>query len=305
MKIAFAFAGQGSQYVTMGKDLYENNQIAKNFYDNINVGFDIKKMCFEGPKEELNLTQYAQPCIVATSLAISECLRCENIIPEYVCGLSLGEYSALTFAGVFNHNDALEIATKRGLIMANALPQGTTGMFAVMGADIDTIEKAVNQVNSGICSIANYNSPAQIVITGENQALDEAVEILKSQKAKCIKLNVSGAFHSTLLEKASVELGELLSNYQIHKPSIKVVYNVIGTESDEDIITLLKKQIKSPVRFMQGIEYMINQGVDTFVEIGPGKTLSSFIKKINSNVKILQVEDTKTLNQTMEVIKNG
>lgn len=305
MKIAFAFAGQGSQYVGMGQSLYQTNSSAQKIYDSLNADFDIKKLCFEGPKEELNNTAFAQPAILVTSLSIAESLKSHNIMPDYVCGLSLGEYSALTFAGTFQYEDAVKIVSKRGQIMANALPSGTTSMAAVMGATVETIQAALKSVTSGICSIANYNSPAQIVITGENAALDEAIELLKAKKAKCIKLNVSGAFHSPLLKNAALELDEVLSGYELSNPQIPVVYNVTGTENqDKTIKELLTAQIKSPVRFMQSVEYMIEKGVDTFIEIGPGKALSGFIKKINRSVTVLNVEDEATLNNVLEVLKN-
>lgn len=305
MKIAFAFAGQGSQYVGMGQSLYQSNPAAKNLYDSLETDFDIKKLCFEGPKEELNHTAFAQPCILVTSLAIAEALKSEGIVPEYVCGLSLGEYSALTYASVFEYDDAVKIISERGRIMAEALPAGTTGMAAVMGASPEKIEETLTQVTKGFCTIANYNSPAQIVITGETPALEEAIELLKAQKAKCIKLNVSGAFHCSLLEDASVKLSELLSDYTLSEPTIPVVYNVTGTEKarDVNIKELLVQQIKSPVRFIQSVEYMIEQGVDTFVEIGPGKALSGFIKKIDPNVTVIHVEDEATLNNALEVLK--
>lgn len=305
MKIAFAFAGQGSQYVGMGQSLYQSNPAAKNLYDSLETDFDIKKLCFEGPKEELNHTAFAQPCILVTSLAIAEALKSEGIVPEYVCGLSLGEYSALTYASVFEYDDAVKIISERGRIMAEALPAGTTGMAAVMGASPEKIEETLTQVTKGFCTIANYNSPAQIVITGETPALEEAIELLKAQKAKCIKLNVSGAFHCSLLEDASVKLSELLSDYTLSEPTIPVVYNVTGTEKarDVNIKELLVQQIKSPVRFIQSVEYMIERGVDTFVEIGPGKALSGFIKKIDPNVTVIHVEDEATLNNALEVLK--
>lgn len=305
MKIAFAFAGQGSQHIGMGLSLYNTSDAARNIYDSLNADFDIKTLCFEGPKEELNNTAYAQPCILVTSLAIAQALKAKGIVPEYVCGLSLGEYTALTFANAFDYNDAVKIVSKRGQIMADALPAGTTGMAAVMGASVETIETTIKKVTKGVCEIANYNSPAQIVITGENAALEEAMELLKAQKAKCIKLNVSGAFHSSLLEQASEKLGELLCQFKIQTPQIPVIYNVTGKENEtEDIKNLLVKQIKSPVRFIQSVEYMIDKGVDTFIEIGPGKALSGFIKKINKSVTVIHVEDEDTLNKALEVLKN-
>lgn len=305
MKTAFVFAGQGSQHVGMGLSLYQTDEAARNIFDSMNADFDLKKLCFEGPKEDLNITAYTQPCILVTSLAIAETLRSKGIHPEYLCGLSLGEYSALTFAKAFQYNDAIKIVSERGKIMAEALPAGTTGMAAVMGADATAIQEVLDRVTKGVCEIANYNSPAQIVITGENEALDEAIELLKAKKARCIKLNVSGAFHSSLLEHASLELGDLLNNYKISEPEIPVVYNVTGKENDtEKIRDLLMKQIKSPVRFIQSIEYMIDKGVNTFIEIGPGKALSAFIKKIDPSVTILNVEDEDSLNKALEVLKN-
>ncbi len=303
MSTAFVFAGQGSQKVGMGLDFYENRKESKEIYDLFETPFDLKSICFRGPEEDLNNTEFAQPCIIATSLAIAESLRVEEIIPEYVAGLSLGEYSALTYAGAFSYKDIPNIVSKRAKIMSTALPKGTTGMAAVMGADVDAIKTVLENVNSGVCEIANYNSPAQIVITGEIKALDDAIGMLKERKAKCIKLNVSGAFHSSLLNDASKQLDELLSGYEIKTPEIKVVYNVCGTTSDDDIKGLLVKQIKSSVRFMQSVEYMIENGVNTFVEIGPGKTLSGFVKKINKDVKILNVEDLESLNNTIKEIK--
>lgn len=303
MSIAFVFAGQGSQKVGMGLDFYENRKESREIYDLFEAPFDLKNICFNGPKEDLDNTEFAQPCIVAASLAMAEALKVEGIIPEYVAGLSLGEYSALTYAGAFSYKDIPHIVSKRGKLMSEALPKGTTGMAAVMGADVDTIKDALDNVKSGICEIANYNSPAQIVITGEMQALDEAIAILKEKKAKCIKLNVSGAFHSSLLEGASRQLDEILSGYEIKSPKLKVVYNVCGTTSNEDIKSLLVKQIKSSVLFIQSVEYMIENGVDTFIEIGPGKALSGFIKKINKDVKVLNVEDLDSLNKTLEEIK--
>lgn len=305
MKIGFLFAGQGSQKVGMGADLYACYDSAKEIYDNLNLDFDIKQLCFDGPAEKLNDTAYAQSCIVATSMAVANVLTDYGIRPEYVAGLSLGEYSALAYAGAMSPADACIIARQRGKIMAAALPAGTTKMVAVMAmAEADIIE-ACNAVSDiGVCSVANYNAPGQIVITGENRAVDRAVELLKEKGLRrAIPLNVSGAFHSPLLEDASHQLKAVLDSYDIKQPQLPVVYNVTGTESAAPVTDLLVQQIKSSVRFMQSVEYMICQGVDTFVEIGPGNSLAGFVRRINRDIPVYTVEDIPSLDKALEALK--
>lgn len=305
MKIGFLFAGQGSQKVGMGADLYARYDSAKEIYDNLNLDFDIKQLCFEGPAEKLNDTAYAQSCIVATSMAIANILVAHGIQPAYTAGLSLGEYSALTFAGAMSVADACAIVRQRGRIMAAALPAGTTKMVAVMAMDEKIILDACNAVaDVGVCSIANYNAPGQIVITGENSAVDAAIELLKGKGLRrAIPLNVSGAFHSPLLTDASLQLKAVLDNYDIKQPRLPVVYNVTGTESNQPVADLLVQQIKSSVRFMQSVEYMISQGVDTFVEIGPGNSLAGFVRRINRDIPVYTVEDIPSLNKALEALK--
>ena len=305
MKIGFLFAGQGSQKVGMGADLYKQYHRAKEIYDSINLDFDVKQLCFDGPAEKLNDTAYAQSCIVATSMAIANILTAAGVQPDYVAGLSLGEYSALTYAGAMSVADACAIVRRRGRIMADALPSGTTKMVAVMAMDEDLILQACQAVSHiGVCSVANYNAPGQIVITGENRAVDAAVEYLKQNGLRrAIPLNVSGAFHSPLLEQASLQLKEILDSYQINQPALPVVYNVTGTESDTPVTQLLVQQIKSSVRFMQSVEYMISQGVDIFVEIGPGNSLAGFVRRINRYIPVYTVEDIPSLNKALEALK--
>lgn len=305
MKIGFLFAGQGSQKVGMGADLYARYDSAKEIYDNLNLDFDIKQLCFEGPAEKLNDTAYAQSCIVATSMAIANILVAHGIQPAYTAGLSLGEYSALTFAGAMSVADACAIVRQRGRIMAAALPAGTTKMVAVMAMDEKLIMKACEAVTDvGVCSIANYNAPGQIVITGENRAVDAVIELLKEKGLRrAIPLNVSGAFHSPLLTDASLQLKAVLDNYDIKQPRLPVVYNVTGTEGNQPVVDLLVQQIKSSVRFMQSVEYMISQGVDTFVEIGPGNSLAGFVRRINRDIPVYTVEDISSLNKALEALK--
>ncbi|RGD73012.1 ACP S-malonyltransferase [Anaerofustis stercorihominis] len=305
MKIGFLFAGQGTQSVGMGKELYDTYSEAKEVFDSVKLDYDVKELCFNGPKETLDDTAYSQSAILTTSMAIANVVKSKGIDPDYVCGLSLGEYSALCYAGAFSVNEAANIVRKRGQIMANALPKGTSKMVAVMNFDKDIIKEICEEVKSeGVCEIANYNSPAQIVITGEVKAVDKACEILKEKGARrLIPLNVSGAFHSSLLENASMELNEVLGKYEINKPSIPVLYNVTGGEYDGDIKEILTKQIKSSVYFMQMVEYMIDKDVEAFVEIGPGKVLKGFVRKINKNIPVYSVEDNKSLEEMIGALK--
>ncbi len=300
MKIAFCFAGQGSQSVGMGKDFYDAFAFAKNLYDQFP---EIKELCFHDENNVLNQTAYAQKAIVLTSYIFAKALEEKNILPEYVCGLSLGEYSALVFANAWNINEGIDIVTTRGEIMQNALPLGTTKMAAVLGLDRKTILDISKKVN-GICEIANYNCPGQIVITGEVNAVDKAIELLLEQGARrCIPLNVSGAFHSSLLKDASKDLRKKLDEYTPNSLRYKVVYNITGKEETLFLNDILEKQICNSVYFEDSIEYLISQGVDVFIEIGPGKTLTGFIKKINKEVKVYSVYDLQSLNEVIGGLK--
>ena len=301
MKIGFLFAGQGSQYVSMGKDFYEQYEVAKEIYNQ--AGEDIKKVCFEGEQEVLNDTANAQPCILTTSLAIAKTIESMGITPDYVAGLSLGEYSALAYANAFDIKDAIEIVRQRGKIMSEALPKNTTSMAAVLALDAAVIEEVIADIDG--VTIANYNCPGQIVITGLYEAVSKASELLKEAGAKrVVPLQVSGAFHSPLLEDASYLLKDVLMKYNIRKPSIPVIYNISGKEEDKNIVDILTLQIKSSVYFYQSIEYMINQGVDVFVEIGPGKSLSSFVKKTNRKIPVYSVDKVEDLNKLLGVLNH-
>ena len=297
MKIAFLFAGQGVQYVGMGKYLYDHSPIFRNIFDNLPE--NIKDICFNGPESELNNTLNSQPAILATSLGLASILKEKGVDCEYCAGLSLGEYTALTYANAFSVKDAIDIVIKRGSIMSKALPIGTTGMAAIINTSEEVINKVIKEI--GNLEIANYNSPKQIVITGDINSIDKAIVKFKELKVRAIKLNVSGAFHSSYLNEASIQLNAVLNDYVINKPVKNVVFNVIGSQGD-DIIDLLTKQIKSSVLFMQSVEYMICKGVDTFIEIGPGKVLSNFVKQINDEVTVYQVDSLESIEKVVNLI---
>lgn len=307
MKIAFVYAGQGSQVVGMGHEFYQNFSIAREIFDGIELDFDVKELCFEGPLETLSQTQYTQPCMVAVAIVITEILKEQGIVPEMAAGLSLGEYSALYAAGALDRKIALELVRYRGRIMEEAVQGIESKMVAVLGLEQEFVEQAcVAGAEFGLVQAANYNCPGQIVIGGEAIAVDKAVERALELKAKrVIPLNVSGPFHTALLEPASKKLADRLSKVTFGDLQIPVVFNTTASEIQpkQTIEGLLTKQIMSPVYFEDSIRYMLDKGIDAFIEIGPGKALSGFIKKISKNTAIYQVEDIASLNKTVESIK--
>ncbi|MDE6312763.1 MAG: ACP S-malonyltransferase [Lachnospiraceae bacterium] len=303
-KIAFVFPGQGAQYVGMGKDFYENFQTAKDIFAEAEQasGLDVAAICFE-ENEKINQTEYTQIAMLATELAIAKVLEDEGISPQVTAGLSLGEYGAVVTAGVMSTKDAFKVVRQRGILMQNAVPVGGA-MAAVLGSSQETIEKICDETE-GIVSIANYNCPGQIVITGEEAAVDKACEALKEAGAKrCVKLNVSGPFHSALLETAGQELSKVLAPLELEEMTIPYLTNVTGdyVAAVDEIKELLEKQVSSSVRWQQNVERMIADGVDVMIEIGPGKTLSGFLRKIDKEKKVTMynVENIEDLNKLLE-----
>ena len=296
-KIAFLFPGQGAQYTGMAKDFYEKFPVSREVFEKASKvsGLDIKTLCFE-ENENLNITEYTQIAMLTAEIAILRAVEEAGIHSQVNAGLSLGEYGALAASGVMREEDAFAIVRKRGILMQEAYPTGGA-MSAILGIDAELIEKICEET-PGIVSIANYNCPGQIVITGEETAVLTAGEALKAAGARrVIPLKVSGPFHCELLKEAGKKLGEELEKIEIQTFAIPYVTNVTAqyvTESDQ-IKDLLVKQVSSSVRWQQCVEQMINDGVDTFIEIGPGKTLTGFIKKINRNVKALHIEKIEDL----------
>lgn len=296
-KIAFVFPGQGAQYTGMAKDFYEKFPVSREVFEKASKvsGLDIKTLCFE-ENENLNITEYTQIAMLTAEIAILRAVEEAGIHSQVNAGLSLGEYGALAASGVMREEDAFAIVRKRGILMQEAYPTGGA-MSAILGTDAELIEKICEET-PGIVSIANYNCPGQIVITGEEKAVLTAGEALKVAGARrVIPLKVSGPFHCELLKEAGKKLGEELEKIEIQTFAIPYVTNVTAqyvTESDQ-VKNLLVKQVSSSVRWQQCVEQMINDGVDTFIEIGPGKTLTGFLKKINRNVKALHIEKIEDL----------
>lgn len=309
-KIAFIFPGQGSQAVGMGKDLFDNYAAAREAFEQADeaLEFPLSAMCFEGNEEDLQLTANTQPAILATSIAAYRAMASEGLAkrPAFVAGHSLGEYSALVAAGVLDFGDALRTVRKRGTYMQEAVPVGVGAMAAILGLDLASIEQGCAEASQGqVCSPANINSPSQVVIAGNSEAVDRACEILKAKGAKrAVKLSVSAPFHCELMmpaeERLAVDLGEL--NYGAF--TFPIVHNV-DAEADEDsgkVADALKRQVSSPVRWLESVQKLRSLGVEKFIEVGPGKVLSGLVRQIDRDAQVANVENAESLRTTLETL---
>lgn len=309
--IAFLFPGQGSQYPGMGKELAENFPAAKQVFEEADeaLSFSISRLCFEGPEEDLQLTENTQPAILSVSVAAFRAIQTQGLpAPAFVAGHSLGEYSALVAAGAMSLGDAVRTVRARGRYMQEAVPVGTGAMAAVIGGERDAIEQACREASGNqVCSVANINSPNQVVIAGNTEAVDRAMELLKGVAKRVIKLNVSAPFHCALMKPAQDRLAFELEQLAFTEPTTSVITNVDAkiTSAPGDLRDSLLRQVSAPVRWLESMELLFQHGVTTFVEVGPGKVLSGLMRQINRDVNCLNVEDSVSLEAARAKLNAG
>ena len=303
-KIAFIYPGQGAQVCGMGQEFYEQTEIGKQVFDLATelMGFSMPDLCFT-ENDRLDITEYTQAAMVTASIAMTKVLESKGVKPDVTAGLSLGEYCALYAAGVMSEADAIATVRQRGILMQEEVPAGQGAMAAILAMDAAAIEEVITDMDG--VQIANYNCPGQIVISGKKEAVEAACEKLKAAGAKrAIMLNVSGPFHSRMLTGAGEKLGTVLEKVEVHTPVIPYVANVTATYVTDaaEVKPLLMKQVSSSVRWQQSVEAMLKDGVDTFIEIGPGKTLTGFMKKIDRTVKVMNIEKLEDVDRVVEAL---
>jgi [acyl-carrier-protein] S-malonyltransferase len=307
-QLAMLFPGQGSQAPGMGKDLAERFAVARQVFEAADdaLGFPISRLCFRGPAEDLQLTENTQPAILTMSVAAFRVARESGLpAPSFVAGHSLGEYSALVAAGVLDLSDAVKTVRARGQYMQQAVPVGTGAMAAVIGAELSTIEAACAEASGDqVCSVANSNAPNQVVIAGNTEAVDRAVELLKGVAKRLVKLNVSAPFHCALMKPAQEKLAAHLERLVFHEPQMPVVTNADArvTTAPDELRDALLRQVSSPVRWTESMRLLVDQKVDTFIEVGPAKVLTGLMRQTSRDVKCLNVEDAASLEATLAAL---
>lgn len=309
MKLAFLYAGQGAQHVGMGRDFYEQFPLFREVFDAAPVDFDLKKLCFEGPEERLSDTRYTQPCMVAFAAGVTGLLYQAGIRPAMAAGLSLGEYSALTAAGVFDPKTAIELAAFRGKAMAEAVAGRPCGMAAVLHLEREKLQAACDAASGlGVAEIANYNCPGQLVIAGDAAAVEKAGELARGAGARrVVPLKVSGPFHTSLMAPAGDALREKFRTVSFRPMSFPVLFNCKGDVlgAGDTIPGLLERQVQSSVYLEDTIRRMAEHGVDIFVEIGPGKALSGFVRKTVKDVAAYSIDTVEDLNGVLAALKGA
>ncbi len=305
MGIAFVFPGQGAQKVGMARDFYDNSDVSRKIFElaDENLDFDIKKVCFE-ENREIDITEYTQAALLTACLSMYKELEKYNLKPDVCAGLSLGEYAAMAVCGVMSFEDAVRAVRKRGKLMQEAVPYGIGSMAAVIGLENEIVEEVCNDIEG--VEVANYNCPGQVVISGIDKSVKKASEQLTEEGARrVLPLNVSGPFHSSMLKDAGEKLGEFLDTIEINNPKIPYVTNVTAEYINENtqIKDLLKKQVCSSVKWQQSVENMIKNGIDTFIEIGPGRTITGFVKKIDSSVKLYNIQKFEDVEKVVRALE--
>ncbi|MEW6052773.1 MAG: ACP S-malonyltransferase [Nitrospirota bacterium] len=310
MKIAFVFPGQGSQHVGMGKEIFDRFRTAREVFSMASdvLGYDVPNLIFNGPEDELNRTFRTQPCILTTSIAIYKVLLHMGIEPSVMAGHSLGEYSALAASGVVLFEDMVRITEKRGQFMQEAVPEGKGLMAAIIGLEREKVDEICSVLKSGYASSANYNCPGQIVIAGEKNAVEEAIELCKAAGAKrAMPLSVSVPSHCRLMENASQRLAELFDTTDFHPMSIPVVNNADALFLPDEVNAIkssLVRQLSSPLLWEDSVKTINDCGIDTFIEVGPGKILSGLIKRIAPDVNVYHTGDLKSLDYMLSSVRN-
>lgn len=307
MKLGFLYAGQGSQHPGMGADLYEHYPAFREVFDRAQVDFDLKRVCFEDPDGVLNQTRYTQPCMVAFAVGMTRVLREKGIAPDLAAGLSLGEYSALYAAGVFDGQTAVRLAAFRGKAMEEAARGTDSAMTAVIGLEREPLQEICGEASAlGTVVIANYNCPGQLVIGGQREAVRRAAELAKQRGAKrCMPLKVSGPFHTPFMEPAGEALKGYFERVRFQEPEIPVIFNCLGDVKAEtdSIPELLVRQVQSSVYMEDSIRRMVSMGAETIVEIGPGRALSGFVRRIAPDMRIISAETAEDVEKLAQLLK--